>query len=393
MKSAIYSLIILCLGILACGCSSDRDSDPGLIVHRTVLVYMAANNDLYRFALDDINEMKAGVYTNGGLNGGRLLVYRVTPDHAPELIEIDSKGNESVLISYPTSTQSLSIEQMSRVISDTKSLAPASDYGLILWSHGTGWISDSGVITEHNSTSDQVSPLSFGQDGNPVRKMKLSSLARALGDNKFSFIYFDCCHMGSVEIAYELRHNAPVIVASATELGEEGMPYNQNISCFFKPVPQMDKALLNTFNYYNNSPSWGCSISLFDTSKIENLADLTRDILSSTEHPADYRAVPYFRKVVMSTGIFDMKHYILYRGEQHPFLQAWLQAFDDVVVTHRTTPTVFTLNASDFNGLGSHIVATPDDANTYDYLDTSWWRDVVEPSFLHSKTTISDNDI
>lgn len=351
------------------------------MVHRTVLVYMAANNNLYNYALDDINEMRAGVYSNGGLNGGRLLVYRATPDHAPELIEIDSKGTESVLISYPPSTQSLSIAQMSRVLSDTRALAPAGDYGLILWSHGTGWINDDGVIEEHSRASAQLSPNSFGQDGDPVTKMKLSSLARALGDNKFSFIYFDCCHMGSVETVYELRHNTPFIVASAAELGIEGMPYDKNLNCFFKPVPQLEKALLNTFSYYSNSPSWGCTISLYDTSKIENLAELTRNILSETEHPDDYKAVPYFRKVVMSTGIFDMKHYIQHRGAQHPSLQAWLKAFDDVVAAHRTTPTVFTLKAADFNGLGSHIVATPDEADTYDYFDTAWWRDVVEPSF------------
>ena len=103
---------------------------------------------------------------------------------------------------------------MRRVVSDARELAPADGLGLVLWSHGTGWISDTGSINEPSEASGMMSPLSFGMDGRLT--MKISSLRCALEGNSFDFIYFDCCHMATVEVAYELRHLTPRIVASPT---------------------------------------------------------------------------------------------------------------------------------------------------------------------------------
>ena len=84
-----------------------------------------------------------------------------------------------------------------------------------------------------------VAPLAFGFDKG--QKMNLTTLARTLQGQNFGFVYFDCCYMGSVEVAYELRHAMP----------SNGMPYNRNIRCFFAPEADLLTAARNTFELYD----------------------------------------------------------------------------------------------------------------------------------------------
>ena len=72
-----------------CGSSSGDEPDPSPPVQRhtrTVLVYMAANNNLSSYATADINEMIAGA--SGIPAGSRLLVFRHHTDGTQRLIEI-----------------------------------------------------------------------------------------------------------------------------------------------------------------------------------------------------------------------------------------------------------------------------------------------------------------
>ena len=354
--------------------------------HRTVLVYMVSNNNLSRYAMADMQEMVYGVKAGALDTGGRLLVYSSLPNETPRLYELKPDGSEALIKSYTDNASSVTVERMRAVIADAKEAAPADDYGLVLWSHATGWLNDSGVIDDGSSRSAGespalISPLSFGADGLPAKKMSITSLARALEGHHFSFIYFDCCHMATVEVAYELRHAADRIVASPTELGVEGMPYNRNLECFFLPKADIDAAAANTFDYYTTNPSYGCAITTLDTGALDRLAASTRSILSDFPYPADYSRIPYFRKVIMTTGIFDLADYIEARCTNPQRLAEWRRDFYAVVTSFRTTDEVYFLDASRFHGLGTQIIESPDDASAYDYTATSWWADVVAPSF------------
>lgn len=379
------------VAITSCG-NSDSDNEPtppepsqSDDVSRTVLVYMAANNNLSANALNDIAEMKRGLTQGARLNGGRLLVYLTYPGKAPRLFEIDSDGTEHDIVTYATDISSLTIERMRLVVDDMRRAAPADEYGLILWSHGTGWLNDTGVITEPETEASGISPLSFGADGYPWKKMSIRSLARAIADVHWEFIYFDCCHMATVEVAYELRHLTGSIAGSVTELEIDGMPYHHNLECFFATTPDIRQAVMNTYLYYANQvtgPNEGCSMTLIDTSHLDRLAEATKAIyLSGAQPDGDYTPVPCFRKLVMSTGIFDMHHYMNSLQADPQLLQNWNEIFNMTVVAHHSTSEVYGLDTSGFHGLGSHILNMPEDAGLYGYDDTSWWHDVVSARF------------
>ena len=156
------------------------------------------------------------------------------------------------------------------MIADTKKLAPAKDYGLVLWSHADGWL-------EHEG---DYSSRSFGDDRK--KHITLPGLAKALEKNYFSFIYFDCCLMGNIEVAYELRRLTPVIVASPTELPIDGMPYDENVECFFaNGEPNMLNAAYNTYKHYaNGNRDPYCQMVVINTDQLDALASASRSILA-----------------------------------------------------------------------------------------------------------------
>lgn len=383
--SILQRIILPCIClVLTIGCKSADEPEPAKPeTSRTVLVYMVANNNLSTYAAQDFKEMLTGMAALPASAQGRLLVYYAPASGTPELREVMRDGSYTTLTSYTDGLSSVEEGRMRAVISDVKSATKTESYGLVLWSHGTGWLHDNGTIENvSEQNSGQMSTYSFGWDGTPAKKMSIESLGRAIDGTDWDFIYFDCCHMGTVEVAYELRHRTPVIVASATELGLEGMPYDRNVAPLLAKEAQLETALGNTFDYYEYQYrigyGYGCSISLIHTASLDNLAKQTREILE-TYGPGDedYQPVPYFRKVVMSTGIYDMRHYIESLCKDPSRLKRWADTFDATVPMHRTTSEVYMLPSQDFHGLGCQIITTPDEAEIYNYKSTSWWKDVV----------------
>ena len=80
LLTVIAAMIIVAAMMVSC------HSEPELQSRRTVLVYMIAPNSLGTggFNADDIEEMLQAA-RNGGLNGGRLLVYHTSYTQSPTL--------------------------------------------------------------------------------------------------------------------------------------------------------------------------------------------------------------------------------------------------------------------------------------------------------------------
>ncbi len=391
LRSIYIWLFVALTAVVTWSCDDKHGDEPESPQTRTVLVYMVADNNLSGWAAQDLQEMREAV-RNGLPSGGRWLVYYSGPDHRPRLIEFDKEGNQVELAGYDSSDLSVSIGRMREVIADAKRLAPASGYGLVLWSHGTGWLNETGSVEEAaqapavGSRDDQMlNPQSFGYDGYTGARMKVTSLARALEGHHFDFIYFDCCHMANIEVIYELRHAADRIVACPTELGVEGMPYNTNVSLLLNN--RVREAAAATFRYYDddyrNDDGYGCAIGVYSTAAVSDVAAALRDITAaSLALPADYYRVPYFRPSVMRSGIYDLNDYVAALNPSASLKKAYDAAAGRLVEYFATTPEVYMLDASSFSGVAGNIVESPYDVNTYGYDELSWydlvWKDGYE---------------
>ncbi|MDE6483820.1 MAG: hypothetical protein K2L14_00270 [Duncaniella sp.] len=351
---------------------------PAESVHRSVLVYMVADNSLGSWNNDqaDLREMRTAAKA-GDLNGGRLIVYHNRPGtdsgKAPLLLEVTATGID-ILKTYPDDPGIYSVDpdRMREVITDMKSYAPADDYGLVLWSHASGWMETSMA-------------RSFGEDRRQT--MKISSLASALRDSEFSFIYFDCCSMASVEVMWELRHAAPVIVASGIELPADGMPYQLTMPYLFAPgKADMVGAASTTFNFYDSitGSSRTCAMTVVDTEALQALAEASADIFSGvTEFAPGLSSVqPYFRSAVR-TYMYDFEDYVERLDPDPAQLEAWRAALSDAVIYKASTPALFNIVDLDrYCGLGSYVILDPREIAAFNYNEREWYRDVVSRSPL-----------
>lgn len=377
--------VMMLAALTLSGCKHHDEPEPQRPATRTVLVYMAANNNLGSNGLDalDIKEMEAAVKAGAVPEGSHLVVYHAPYRKQHQLIEVTPSGTVT-LKSYEgsvTAGTSLTVDRMREVLADVETLAGADTYGLVLWSHGTGWVETStsrgGNAVSRMPSADSpsmIQPLSFGDDNG--YEMKITSIASALSGRRFDFIYFDCCLMGGIEVCYEMRDFAPVIVASPLELQTEGMPYDKNVPVFFEENPDLVKAATNTYNHYRNVSN-GIAMVVVDTEALDGLAAATRDIMTTGVLPSDdYVPVKFWNN--RRYAFVDMTHYITSLPGVSPSLfTAWQAAYDKAVIYKAATPTCYGYDLTYFGGLACAYLAKPSDADKWGYSNQAWWKDVM----------------
>lgn len=195
----------------------------------TVLVYMAADNDLEGQAIADLNEMEmigssdsvrvlvqldrsAGYDTsNGNLSGARRL-------------EV-AKDNDQAKIS---STEILSLGEtdmgdpatLRAFLQWGQQYAPAQHYLLIIWNHGNGWnpISDAPALAQQRA---------IAMDDSAKSAIRIHELPLAFsGVSSVDIVAMDACLMAMLEVAYELRGSTSYLVASQEEEPADGYRYD-----------------------------------------------------------------------------------------------------------------------------------------------------------------------
>lgn len=264
IKRMMKHFIFCCMLFFILFVSCDKDHTDDIQPLRTIIVYMAADNDLSPDALDDIEEMKKGfpsTHTN-------LIVFVDPSGEKPYLLRIGRNTGEKVKIySEMISTDA---GNMQKVLTDIIGLYPAESFGLILWSHGTSWLPAESTLK------------SFGDDmGNRINVNELAEVLPA----RFDFILFDACLMGAVEVAYELRFHTDFIIASSTEIIYTGFPYEKIIPELVKPVPDPVAAAEAYINFYEqlSGAYRSATIAVIDTKELERLADATNRLIAGQE--------------------------------------------------------------------------------------------------------------
>ncbi len=374
------SLIFVGLVLISLvSCRKDEPTPPAPTeASRAVLVYMVANNNLgsSRFDAMDIAEMQTAA-DKGHIGTGRLLVYHAPYNKAPLMLEVKKNAIDTLKV-YDRNTLSVDASRMAEVFADVNKLAPAADYGLVLWSHGTGWIRD-GIDTN-------IRQKSFGEENG--KTMNTSTLARVITEAPidFSFLYFDCCYMMSIECLYELRDAVPLIAGSATELPSAGMPYDLNVPRFFAaPNADVIGAATNTYNTYNSYSGQDrtCTMSVVNTDGIASLAEAARAIYEACGGglPEGYEPQRFSYISVTSCKYFDFKDYmheLCARAGRDDLAGAFDEAFYEVVLYSAATPRLWNAIPLDrHNGISTYILRNANSASTGNYNQLSWYADVA----------------
>lgn len=398
LASRLFFLPVLAVSAaLLTGCDSESPElvpsdpvvpQPSSEVKRAVFVYLLSDNSLGKggYDRDNLSDMIEAAKA-GRLGGNRLLVYHDDFDaESPALKEVTPLGLR-ILKSYDNSVSSVSSERMEQAIADFKSYAPAERYGLVVWSHATGWL-QTGVAEPQGGAT----PMWVGEDKG--KYMNVTTFARILDGKGFDYVYFDCCHMASVEALYELRGVARKFVGSCAELPAAGMPYYDTLPSLMAYDADLEGAAEATFAMYDamEGVNRTSTMSVIDASGLDRLAEATKAIYSlRPQLPTGYTGQPYERPKYggVPCYMFDFDHYVtaLYSSspassEMRKAYAEWLLALDGCVTYQASTPWIFNTIRIDYHcGLSTYILRDESDADINGYRQLAWYTDVASALF------------
>jgi hypothetical protein len=341
---------------------------------------MAANNNMGSYSQDriDIAEMRRAALPQGA----RLLVWRAPYNSTVHsLLEVRS-DTVMTLKTYNATVDgrnSVSPERLKQVIADVKELAPTSDMGLVFWSHSSGWM-------QRTSRTSEVKRRGFGLESGEI--MSITDLADALKGNHFSFIWFDSCFMGTVEVMYQLRHVADYIVASPTETPWDGMPYHLTLPLLFAAdAPDLRGAIDVTYDYDMNTltdDKCPVTLTLTDCSQLDALADATADVYASANPlPDDFDPQLFARPTDFKSEttpypyiFFDFDQYVETIASSDALLAQWRTAFGNAVLYEVHSPMIWdTLPINRCCGLTTFAPSVANyDLSAYGYDELEWTK-------------------
>ena len=274
-------------------CSKDDDI-PSVVSpyaeNRTVMVYMVAENSLNNAASKDVAEMLIGMNNDTLSVADRLVIY-LDDIQFPRIYVVDKNTKKTSLtdlqpvVTYEEDVNSASVAQLEVFIDYVKSHYPADSYGLVMWSHASGWTPStySGDMTDEASVIRKSFGLDNGKDSTNKylegNQMNIEDLASALKGENFDFIFFDACIMQNIEVAYELRHVTKCLMASPAEIPAEGANYKTMTRAMFLKENCTNEMLKAYLRQYQSSV--GLVISSVNTSALDDYATYMKSIVSA----------------------------------------------------------------------------------------------------------------
>jgi hypothetical protein len=356
-----------------------------IVVERTVLVYLAADNNLAAFALEDVEEMAQGM---AGIDDTRnnLLVY-IDTGSEPELFRFgknrEGKAVRKTIRRYPADQNSVDAEVMKGILSEAFTAYPAKTKALLLWSHAEGWL-------------EAPSTRFFGQDGQ--RFMNISELKSVLRTAPhFDYIYFEACFMSGIEVLYELRQFADYFIGSPAETPGPGAPYDLILPDLFAGRNAAEAIAGTYFDHYKSlykrgedlrNDNWtaGAAIAVIRSEALEELASATRNVLPRYVPEGD---IP--RDGLMSYDTrnsqyhYDMDHLIRSLTQGNGDYLQWKSSYDKAVVAYHTTEMNYSQSGGMFSMAGSTGLSTyiPRSAQfsllpyyrTFEWYQAGGWKD------------------
>lgn len=405
------SILAIVLALFLCGCTkqSDRSTFPR---EEFVMVYYCAGfNDLSSSIKGNLEVLKkANLPFKGSKH--RLLVYthfsvsdanfnELTPSHLVQLSIDGGKLRSDTLLTIEKTRYATDPDVLREVLQKAADLYPDAHYGLIVSSHGTGWLPagkyNSGnyiqfsdrrhtgtaysdvaelPLYRYNEDPDEPRVKTFGAEVEMKnntrysREMSIPSFAAAIPIH-LDYLLFDACLMGGIEVAYELRNVAAKIAFSPTEVLADGFDYS-NISTLLSNNISIEGFCDIYFNHYLNSSA---TISVVESAGLPALAETSKRLFNKYRSSIDalnessgvqryYRANHHW--------FFDFKDIFTKAGitaEDEASLDAALQ---ECISYKAATAAFLGLQIVNYSGLSMYLPGAGDaEANTF-YKTLAW---------------------
>lgn len=359
-----------------------QDETPApLTESHTLVVFMQGNNGLAEFMDSNLQRIITAYY-DVPTEIGRIVIFydRGNYTRLTELYLDDGIAKQRLIEEYPTSQSTVDKDFIRSVFERVKQEAPAESYGLIMSSHGGGWVPADiydAYLLESDTRADSpaIEPLFYGQDDADC--MEIPDLVDALGDTHFRYIIFDACLMSNVEGLYDMRDLADYIIASPAEVMGAGFPYENFIPMLFEREDHRLKDVCDEYmEYYRDSSG---TIALIDCSKLEALAEAMRGVYAMAQdtmvNVAEVQAFDAFTYHLY----FDLGDYAS-TVASGATLETFNAALEEAVIYSGHTDSFFTVTGADegyvpihhYSGLSCYILQDECPNTVAAWRETAW---------------------
>jgi hypothetical protein len=258
--------------IFSSGNVTAKDTSESEFETWTLMVYLAADNDLEKAAIRDLNEMEfANLPENINVTFmiDRTEGYDTSNDNWTDTRRGIIEHDEDIF-NISSKTESLgelnsgSGDTLSGFIDWSTQVASADNYGLVIWDHGGGIFG------------------SAWDDTNGKDNIKIDELQEAITASSvehFDMIGFDTCLQGVLDQTYSLKDLTDIIVSSEDLEPGDGWDY---LNWFNKLNEQTDgitteelaTATVDAFGEFYSNQSWNqTTLAAVDTTKVDAIVD------------------------------------------------------------------------------------------------------------------------
>lgn len=322
--------LFLCLSITFCVSCNHKSElpKPGQESERTVIVYAVAENSLAYNAVEDSIEMVKAVKD---IPSNCNLVLYIDRNKLPTISVMNSKNGVKLWRRYTRELNSADSLTMLRTLTEVVKGFPSKHYGLVLWSHASGWIPKRKTFGIDNNRNDN-----FSNSGTELEIPALRGILEQLPH--MDFILSDACLMQTVEVAHELRNVTDYLIGSPSEIPGEGAPYDR----IMMPMMQGNATEIAEQYYQYFADRQGVALSVVDCRQMDSLALVTAPIVKSIwagRTEVDTRGVQRYHTFETSLHRPEAQDIrgMMYQMLPDSIYQKWNQMLQRTVVWHKAT--------------------------------------------------------
>jgi len=346
MKSRFYLLLSLLILLASCKKDIVVPAHPQPSQH-TLLVYMGGDNNLSKETYDKLEALRNAVTATMG----RLLVFQDAADGGARLLEIKygkNGGEVTVLKSYGEVSSSAP-STFKLVLDDLVKQAPGVSYGLLYFSHGSGWLPERALTQPFNFSSAAADHA-------------VIDLASVIPDHFFDYIVFESCFMSGIEVMYEFKDKTDYILSSSAEIVSPGFTeiYAQLLPLLYQQEADLKSVAQIYFNHYNEQTGFmrSATVSVTAMKALPALANWVKQNVNS-DLPADQvNNVQHFDRFYGYRLFFDFEDYYQRRSPVESHMELGLLLKNAVVFKSATPQFLKDYNGFDisaYSGLTSYI--------------------------------------
>ncbi len=371
LRSIGSFLLLALIAVFAYSCEEVKGEPIEYpIKEKTVLVYMVGNNNLSGTAETNLIDMKRGFIPEE--NEGNIVAYYHIQNQDPLLLNIykDETGQVAVDTAYRFPPRnSATATSLKNAMQVTQTMFPANEYGLILWSHGTGWLPE-GHYSKTKSFGSE-----YDNTTSSYKEINIQDLVKAMA-YKTSYVIFDACLMGGIETAYEFKDSTDYLLFSPAEILEQGFPYAKIMQHLFSNPTDLESVAKEFYHYYNSQVGQmkSATVSLVKTSELENVAAAAKTIFD--EHREKIATLDmgniqrYFRR--NKHWFYDIEDFMNQLGTPEQ-AATFKEALEKAVIYKAATPYFIDIHITKYSGISTYV-PNPADEELDPFYQTLKWN-------------------